>query len=145
MRACTVQGSQQIWVAALWYWGNSLNGHSDAFIPPWWICLIVWPLACASFLFAYVMLYGLPEYYHQTPPKVPHFFKTLLRRKLVLWFLASEVLRDYWLSGVSVFFFFLPMSTIMFELMLKKNSRMGVIGVFFGTWIYPSGRFCFWF
>jgi len=103
MRACTVQGSQQIWVAALWYWGNSLNGHSDTFIPPWWICLIVWPLACASFLFAYVMLYGLPEYYHQTPPKVPHFFKTLLRRKLVLWFLASEVLRDYWLSGVSIF------------------------------------------
>jgi hypothetical protein len=41
-----------------------------------------------------------PDYYHQTPPKVPHFFRTLLRRKLVLWFLASEVLRDYWLSGV---------------------------------------------
>ena len=40
------------------------------------------------------------EYYHQTPPKVPHFIKTLFRRKLVLWFLASEVLRDYWLSGV---------------------------------------------
>jgi len=41
------------------------------------------------------------EYYRQTPPKVPHFLKTLLRRKLVLWFLASEILRDYWLSGVS--------------------------------------------
>ena len=40
------------------------------------------------------------EYYHQTPPKVPHFLKTLFRRKLVLWFLASEILRDYWLSGV---------------------------------------------
>lgn len=47
------------------------------------------------------MLYGLPEYYRQTPPKVPHFLKTLFRRKLVLWFLASEILRDYWLSGVS--------------------------------------------
>jgi hypothetical protein len=41
------------------------------------------------------------EYYRQTPPKVPHFLKTLFRRKLVLWFLASEILRDYWLSGVS--------------------------------------------
>ncbi|KAF7778692.1 CAZyme family GH13 [Agaricus bisporus var. burnettii] len=99
MRACIVQGSQQIWVAALWYWGNSLNGQSADNIPPWWICVIVWPLACLSLLFAYVMLYGLPEYYRQTPPKVPHFLKTLFRRKLVLWFLASEILRDYWLSG----------------------------------------------
>jgi len=40
------------------------------------------------------------EYYRQTPPKVPNFLKTLFRRKLVLWFLASEILRDYWLSGV---------------------------------------------
>ncbi len=43
-----------------------------------------------------------PEYYRQTPPKVPSFLKTLFRRKLVLWFLASEILRDYWLSGVSL-------------------------------------------
>jgi alpha-1,3-glucan synthase len=42
------------------------------------------------------------EYYRQTPPKVPSFLKTLFRRKLVLWFLASEILRDYWLSGVSL-------------------------------------------
>ncbi len=57
------------------------------------------------------------EYYRQVPPRVPHFIKTLFRRKLVLWcvnpsygcvsadlrkrFLASEILRDYWLSGVS--------------------------------------------
>ncbi|KAF8964043.1 modular protein with glycoside hydrolase family 13 and glycosyltransferase family 5 domains [Flammula alnicola] len=99
LRACIVQGSQQIWVAALWYWGYNLNGRPDNYIPPWWIVLIIWPLGFLSFLFAYLMLYGLPEYYRQTPPKVPHFLRTLFRRKLVLWFLASEVLRDYWLSG----------------------------------------------
>lgn len=99
LRACVVQGSQQIWVTALWYWGNTLNGTKDDVLPPWWIVLIVWPLAIMSFAFAYLMLYGLPEYYRQTPPKVPHFLKTLFRRKLVLWFLASELLRDYWLSG----------------------------------------------
>ncbi|PBK78186.1 modular protein with glycoside hydrolase family 13 and glycosyltransferase family 5 domains [Armillaria solidipes] len=99
LRACIVQGSQQIWVAALWYWGHSLTGQSDDYTPPWWIVLIVWPLALMSFLFAYLMLYGLPEYYRQTPPKVPHFLRTLFRRKLVIWFLASEILRDYWLSG----------------------------------------------
>ncbi|GJE90808.1 apha amylase catalytic domain and glycogen synthase DULL1-like domain-containing protein [Phanerochaete sordida] len=99
MRACIVQGSQQIWVAALWYWGNHLNGSQSSATAPWWIVLIVWPLALVAVLFAYLMLYGLPDYYRQTPPKVPNFLKTLLRRKLVLWFLGSEILRDYWLSG----------------------------------------------
>ncbi|KAJ7063334.1 modular protein with glycoside hydrolase family 13 and glycosyltransferase family 5 domains [Mycena amicta] len=99
MRACVVQGTQQVWVAALWYWGYTLNGVSDNYVPPWFICIIVWPLSVICFVFAYLMLYGLPEYYRQTPPKVPQFFQTLFRRKLVLWFLASEILRDYWLSG----------------------------------------------
>lgn len=50
---------------------------------------------------AWLIALRFPEYYRQTPPKVPNFLKTLFRRKLVLWFLASEILRDYWLSGVS--------------------------------------------
>ncbi|KAF7294911.1 Modular protein with glycoside hydrolase family 13 and glycosyltransferase family 5 domains [Mycena indigotica] len=99
MRACIVQGSQQVWVAGLWYWGYTLNGVSDNYVPPWYICIVVWPFSIICFIFAYLMLYGLPDYYRQTPPKVPHFLQTLFRRKLVLWFLASEVLRDYWLSG----------------------------------------------
>jgi len=61
--------------------------------------LILWPLAFMSFFFGYCMLFGLPDYYRQVPPKVPNFLRTLFRRKIVLWFLASEVLRDYWLSG----------------------------------------------
>ncbi|KAH7908597.1 glycoside hydrolase family 13/glycosyltransferase family 5 protein [Hygrophoropsis aurantiaca] len=116
LRACIVQGSQQVWVAALWYWGSTLNGVSPTHKSPWWIVFILWPLAIMSFGFAHLMLYGLPgkgtyrltyrlfidflpDYYHQTPPEVPNFLRTLLRRKLVLWFLASEILRDYWLSG----------------------------------------------
>ena len=60
LRACIVQGSQQVWVAALWYWGFLLDGAQQDNVPPWWIVLIVWPLAVMSFLFAYLMLYGLP-------------------------------------------------------------------------------------
>jgi alpha-1,3-glucan synthase len=60
LRACIVQGSQQIWVAALWYWGYNLNGRPDNYIPPWWIVTVVWPLGFMSLLFAYLMLYGLP-------------------------------------------------------------------------------------
>lgn len=99
LRACVVQGSQQIWIAALWFWGSRLNSAQPGQVAPWWIVFVLWPLAIICFLFAYLMLYGLPDYYRQTPPKVPNFLRTLFRRKLVLWFLASEILRDYWLSG----------------------------------------------
>ncbi|KAG8934063.1 Cell wall alpha-1,3-glucan synthase ags1 [Tulasnella sp. 418] len=99
MRACIVQGSQQIWVAALWYWGHQLNGAKPGSAPPWWIVLILWPLAIMSLVFAYCLQWGLPEYYRQVPPAVPNFLKTLFRRKIVLWFLGSEILRNYWLSG----------------------------------------------
>ena len=60
LRACIVQGSQQVWVAALWYWGYRLDGVGSDNLAPWWIVLIVWPLAAMSFLFCYLMLYGLP-------------------------------------------------------------------------------------
>ena len=60
LRACVVQGSQQIWVAALWYWGFQLQDAKDDNLAPWWIVLIVWPLSVISFLFSYLMLYGLP-------------------------------------------------------------------------------------
>jgi alpha-1,3-glucan synthase len=129
LRACVVQGSQQIWVAALWYWGNSLNG-STAHPPPWWIILILWPLSVMSFAFAYLLLRGLPEYYRQVPPKVPNFLKTLFRRKLVLWFLASEILRDYWLSGPYgrnwAFLWSAPIP--------KWQILLLVIGFFVGVW-----------
>lgn len=99
MRACIVQGSQQIWITALWYWGHQLNGALPGSRAPWWIVIVLWPLSVMSFAFLWCLLKGLPDYYRQTPPKVPNFTKTLFRRKLVLWFLASEILRDYWLSG----------------------------------------------
>ncbi|WWD19870.1 hypothetical protein CI109_104338 [Kwoniella shandongensis] len=100
MRACIVQGLQQIWVSALWYWGYTLNGTDpQSYIPSRIILYITWPLAVISAVFAYLMFMGVPEYYRQIPPYVPNFFKTLFRRKLVIWFLISEILRDYWLSG----------------------------------------------
>ncbi|ORX40442.1 hypothetical protein BD324DRAFT_677915 [Kockovaella imperatae] len=99
VRACVVQGLQQIWVSALWYWGYTLNGiNPDQYVTPTVIMYIVWPLSVISFIFAFLMFRGLPEYYHQIPPYVPNFFKTLVRRKLVIWFLIAEILRDYWLS-----------------------------------------------
>lgn len=58
LRACIVQGSQQIWVAALWYWGDRLNSPGTKI--PWWIVCIVWPLSAISLLFMILLLRGLP-------------------------------------------------------------------------------------
>ncbi|KAK4686309.1 hypothetical protein P7C73_g3822, partial [Tremellales sp. Uapishka_1] len=112
MRACVVQGLQQIWVSALWYWGYTLNGTDPtSYVVPRTIIYIVWPLAAVSLLFSYLMFWGVPDYYRQVsrklwivltvkiPPYVPNFFKTLARRKLVIWFFIAEILKDYWLSG----------------------------------------------
>ena len=60
LRACIVQGSQQIWVAALWYWGDKLNSPQSTTVTPWWIVCIVWPLSVLSFLFMVLLLRGLP-------------------------------------------------------------------------------------
>jgi alpha-1,3-glucan synthase len=87
------------------------------------------------------------DYYRQTPPKVPHFLKTLLRRKLVLWFLASEILRDYWLSGVCDFSHLLSLSsnselqpygrnwTYLWSVPIPKYQILILIIIFFvGVW-----------
>ena len=60
LRACIVQGSQQIWVAALWYWGDRLNNVLPGAFTPWWIVCIVWPLSALCLLFMVVLLRGLP-------------------------------------------------------------------------------------
>lgn len=100
LRACIVQGLQQIWISALWYWGYSLTGvDPNEYEPPRAIAYVVLPLSAFSLVFATLLFKGLPDYYRQIPPYVPNFFMTLVRRKLVIWFLISEVLRSYWLAG----------------------------------------------
>ena len=70
-RACIVQGLQQIWVSALWYWGYQLNGTDpDTYVTPRAIIYVVWPLAVVSLLFAYLLFAGLPDYYRQVSPKI---------------------------------------------------------------------------
>lgn len=87
-------------VSALWYWGWTMNGTDPTkYVVPRAIIYVVWPLGVISLAFAGLMFWGLPEFYHQIPPYVPNFFKTLFRRKLVIWFFIAEILRDYWLSG----------------------------------------------
>ena len=68
LRACIVQGSQQIWVAALWYWGDRLNNAKPGETVPKWIVYIVWPLSVLSFFFMFIIRFGLPGQSHICEP-----------------------------------------------------------------------------
>jgi alpha-1,3-glucan synthase len=103
LRACIVQGLQQIWVSALWYWGAQLTGQDpDDYVSPRFLMYVVWPLAIMSLLFAYAMFWGLPDYYRQVSARIraanghetPANQSIVFRRRLVIWFLIAEVLRN---------------------------------------------------
>lgn len=90
-RACAVQGTQQIYVVALWYWGSTLtkfsaNGgetHNLITSSPK-VTAITVPIAVFLWLVGIVAYFGLPEFYSQNPGKVPSFYISILRRKIVL-------------------------------------------------------------
>lgn len=91
-RACVIQGTQQIYVTFLWYWGSSMAAASQAGSTKTSLAdsnprlLIGIGLGIAFFLWTIgaLIFFGLPEYYRQAPGQVPAFYRTLLRRKVVL-------------------------------------------------------------
>ncbi|ORY78163.1 cell wall alpha-1,3-glucan synthase ags1 [Protomyces lactucae-debilis] len=105
VRACMVQGTQQIWGSALWYWGEKLTADtSDETLAgatqQTEIAVTGIVLFLAVFMAATGLLLakGLPDYYRQLPGRIPAFYISLVRRKLVLWFMVATILQNYWLS-----------------------------------------------
>src|ERR1700733_13172775 len=91
LRACLIQGTQQIYVALLWYWGSSLTRLSTAGVrasslltSTRTITAITTPIAVFLWAVGLILFFGLPKYYRQTPGKVPSFYTALLHRKVVL-------------------------------------------------------------
>lgn len=103
-RACIVQGLQQLWSAGLWYWGHGLDTSSAAINKlyaqsvPSGVAIIVWIIGCFLFIVFLAMLTGLPRYYRQTPGVIPAFYRSLYRRKVIVWFLFSQILSNFWLA-----------------------------------------------
>ncbi|KAK4704606.1 hypothetical protein P7C70_g1601, partial [Phenoliferia sp. Uapishka_3] len=91
---------QKIWLAALWFWGFKLSGtNPESHVPsPFILCATI-PLCVMALILAYITHRGLPGFYRQVPGHISNFAATLTRRKLVLWFLFSQILSIYWLSG----------------------------------------------
>jgi len=46
-----------------------------------------------------MLLLGLPKYYRQVPGNVPSFYKSIYRRKIIIWFFVAVIIQNYWLSA----------------------------------------------
>ncbi|KAJ5632124.1 hypothetical protein N7490_008463 [Penicillium lividum] len=106
-RACVIQGIQQAYVIALWYWGSTLTKASSAGLltdvntisSTWKMTAICYPIAFLLFGIGLLLIFGLPDYYRQKPGKVPSFYKSLFRRKIVLWNFVAVILQNFFLSA----------------------------------------------
>ncbi|KAJ5734104.1 hypothetical protein N7493_002890 [Penicillium malachiteum] len=106
-RACVIQGVQQAYVIALWYWGSTLSkANSEGLLTAdntisstWKMTAICYPIALLLFVIGLLLIFGLPDYYRQKPGKVPSFYKSLFRRKIVLWNFVAVILQNFFLSA----------------------------------------------
>ncbi|KAE8394957.1 hypothetical protein BDV23DRAFT_178946 [Aspergillus alliaceus] len=117
-RACVIQGIQQVYIIALWYWGSTLTKAAsegllaaDNQISNTWKMTtmklaklilrsaICYPIAIFLWAIGILLILGLPNYYRQTPGKVPSFYKSLFRRKIVLWNFVAVILQNFFLSA----------------------------------------------
>lgn len=91
-RATLIQGTQQLFISFLWYWGSwmaSLNQtgsqqFSLAVTNPNALLGIGLGLACFLWLLGTLVFFGLPSYYRQAPGQVPTFYLSLFRRRIIL-------------------------------------------------------------
>ncbi|KAJ5951190.1 Glycosyl transferase family 1 [Penicillium vulpinum] len=106
-RACVIQGIQQVYVIALWYWGSTMTKASAlGLLDPatnisntWKMSAICYPIAVFLCFVGVLLAMGLPNYYRQKPGKVPSFYKSLFRRKIVSWNFVAVILQNFFLSA----------------------------------------------
>ncbi|THX82417.1 putative alpha 1,3 glucan synthase [Aureobasidium pullulans] len=105
-RACIIQGTQQIYITGLFYWGRTITKatpkqkiEKDTLSSSPIMAAITLPIAALLWLVALTLFTSLPAYYQQRPGKIPSFYKTLARRKLISWFFVAVILQNYFLSS----------------------------------------------
>lgn len=105
-RACIIQGTQQIYVVALWAWGSYLSRrNADGLLSSvpvtgsWKITAICIPICVFLWAVGTVIWIGLPSYYRQHPGAIPSFYAGISRRKIVLWFFLTIVVQNFFLSA----------------------------------------------
>ncbi|KAL4939530.1 hypothetical protein BDV06DRAFT_224955 [Aspergillus oleicola] len=106
-RACIIQGTQQAYIIGLWYWGTSISQAVTRGVPnvqghiteTWRMTAICMPIAVFLWVLGLLVIFGLPNYYRQTPGKVPSFYKGVFRRKIILWNFVVVILQNFFLSA----------------------------------------------
>ncbi|CAG7931725.1 unnamed protein product [Penicillium olsonii] len=106
-RATLIQGTQQLFISFLWYWGSwmaSVNQKgtqqfSLVMTNPSALLGIGVGLAAFLWIIGAMVLFGLPSYYRQVPGQVPTFYLSLFRRRIILWFFYMVFISNYWLSA----------------------------------------------
>ena len=105
-RACVIQGSQQIYVVVLWFWGSRLTQETLSGIVVQQTTIygpaltgITIPIALLLWTIGLTLYLGLPDYYRQTPGQIPSFYASVTRRKIVLWFFVTVLIQNFFLSA----------------------------------------------
>jgi alpha-1,3-glucan synthase len=106
-RACIIQGTQQIYVVALWAWGDYLSSQTaSGNLNPSIITTssttmtaIALPISALFFTAGLLVYFGLPNYYRQQPGNVPSFYAAIFRRKIMVWFLTVVLIQNFFLSA----------------------------------------------
>lgn len=104
-RACVVQGTQQLYVTVLWYWGSHLSALSASgrnptgFATSPYITAVTTPVAVLLAFIGVALYLGLPDFYRSSPGSVPSFYSALRRRKIILWFFIVVIIQNYFLSA----------------------------------------------
>jgi len=86
-----------MFATGLWYWGHRLSALSAAgmlqtstLMTSFAVTAVTWPIAVALVAVGVSLYLGLPEYYHQIPGRIPAFYKSLRRRKLVMVYVPNQ-------------------------------------------------------
>ncbi|KKY22764.1 putative alpha-glucan [Phaeomoniella chlamydospora] len=105
-RACIIQGTQQVYIAGLWWWASTLQRLQNAgtntatliVTKPAVVTSVGVSIGVLMWFVGLILFLGLPDYYRQTPGSVPSFFRSIYRRKLILWFFATVLIQNFFLS-----------------------------------------------
>lgn len=80
-----------MYVVLLWFWGSRLNqltldGVQAATLIAYGPAMtgITVPLALILWTIGIILFLGLPDYYRQSPGQVPAFYRSIIRRKVIV-------------------------------------------------------------
>ncbi|CAJ2501836.1 Uu.00g046890.m01.CDS01 [Anthostomella pinea] len=115
-RATIIQGLQQIYSLGLWAWGSIIStstaagqAQSASLAASPYLMAVCAPIAVILWAVGLLLFLGLPDYYRETPGAVPMLWRSLAKRRTIVWFLFAVVLQNYFLSapyGRNWFFLF---------------------------------------